>query len=576
MKRLVVALVAGCAPADAPELPAAPFLATFPDARWVVDGQLSLPTNLPSAATPIPVDALRWREGFSPSQVTVIRPPAALDPAQLPWRGLGGIVQLHDLTDGRELPCLAELDAGAPDDAVPTLLVRPLEPMQPGHEVAVWLSPELRTEAGDALSFAWFAGDDDLPPAALVVRFPVDDPTRGLRPLLEAARTAPAPDFSLTPAASEGLPATAAQYTGTFTVPDLLGTAGVLDLAPDGAIGVRGSTEAELLVHVSAAAAEAAPGEAPIWVFGHGIFSHPARYLSDPEDPSGVLALAEAAGAIVVATPWRGLTTGDITVPLNVAGDFGTFPTLSSHLAQGVLNATVLVALARSASFRAHAAFADAAGEEVRWYGISLGGIEGAVVAATSDLTGVLHVSGGMWSTMLERSSNWPLFATTLAGTIPDAADRQALYAFSQLLWDPVDPASWTDDLAGADVLWQIAWGDNQVSPATSLALARGADATLVTPVPAPADAFARALLTPWVPDTTPGGPALTVFDPQQGDPDGDNLPAPATTAHDVVRLWPGAQAQALAFLDRDAPGGVIAPCGAVPCTAEATAPPED
>ncbi len=58
----------------------------------------------------------------------------------------------------------------------------------------------------------------------------------------------------------------------------------------------------------------------------------------------------------------------------------------------------------------------------------------------------VLHVGGSAWSTMLERSSNWPTFEMVMQDSVPDPADRQLLYSVSQLFWDPADPLLYASD----------------------------------------------------------------------------------------------------------------------------------
>ena len=142
--------------------------------------------------------------------------------------------------------------------------------------------------------------------------------------------------------------------------------------------------------------------------------------------------------------------------------------------------------------------------------------------------------------------------------------DRQLLYSISQLMWDPVDPALYTSELADRSVLWQVALGDDQVPNLTSYTVARGADATLLTP----------SAHTPWGLASDAGpleGPALSTFDPQMGNDDDTNRPASDSLSHETPRGWEGCMAQTLAFLDGEMPGLVAHFCGAEPCSVDAT-----
>jgi hypothetical protein len=72
------------------------------------------------------------------------------------------------------------------------------------------------------------------------------------------------------------------------------------------------------------------------------------------------------------------------------------------------------------------------------YYGLSQGHIFGTtVVAYTSKITrGVLGVGGGNYSTMLERSSDWPTYKAVLSGTFPDPFDVVLAINLFQQRWD--------------------------------------------------------------------------------------------------------------------------------------------
>jgi hypothetical protein len=196
--------------------------------------------------------------------------------------------------------------------------------------------------------------------------------------------------------------------------------------------------------------------------------------------------------------------------------------------------------------------------DQLTYYGISLGGIEGAVLWAEGGAPvdrAALHVGGAMWSTMLERSSNWSLFEVPLEVAIPDPADRQILFAYSQLLWDPVDPISWVDPLAERELLLQIAIHDEQVPNFTSDTLARSVGLDVLAPAVAPPQGL--------LPAEGPLTRAYVQFDPQKAAPPDSNRPAPVTDAHTTPRDWPGQRHQVVDFLTT---GAVSHFCGDAPC----------
>lgn len=594
---LLIALLA-CAdksqPDPAPKDPMWP----FPSAHLVQDGRLALPEGgVPAGDTPFPVDRLSWRSGFSVVQTALIDPGVALDPDTLPGLdevGAPGSVQLWDLDGGAPLRCFAELDA-YPDQDAPTLIVRPLEPMPDGHRIAVvvtqqvtdtdgqpmpspaWFDALLRGDPVEGLDASW--GDhyqdlvaelEDLGVAdiALAFDFPVADASAPLRAVVDAVGVPPAWEFRDVDDADtdDEVPDGAwIQLSGSFTTDSWLADDLAFVADDQGLPAPQGTAEADLFVHIPESARGAAPGTVPVWQFGHGIFSSPEDYLAQPDDPSGVVDLADRAGAILIATTWRGLTSSDLSVPVFVGADPGRFPELTDKLAQGVANNVALSRLILEGGLLDDPALMGLADPgDLKYYGISLGGIEGSVLVALSQHIShaVAHVPGSTWSTMLERSSNWTSFEPLVMDSLDEPADRQLLYAATQLLWDPVDPASYAADLQGRSLLLQESIGDEQVPNMTTESMARGMGAVLLEPAVYAVEGLSAGA-------APLAGPALSQFDPQTALPPESNRPAPVTGAHGDPRVWEGAKLQTMRFLDPLDPGVVEHYCGADPCAAD-------
>ncbi len=568
----------------------------FPNAGLVDEsGHLALKDLPETGGGVLPVERVAWRDGFSPAQVSVLRL-EGVDDAGFPrfddLRPGEGTVRMVDLTDGVDLPCMAELDAH-PDATETVTLVRPLVAVPYGHRVAVVVTKDaverparfdaLLSDTPPASLAAWAPHWRDLvdrleafgiPEADIAVAwdFPVGDGTAPLRGAL--AELDPPGGLTITRIRNADAGDTVVEGTwraaeGTFTSLEFLVGDRSLQLGPDGRPEPLGEVEALLYVHVPQAVKDAPAGSVPVMVFGHGIFSDPSHYLDEPGDPSRLVALSNELGVIVVATTWRGLTTNDRIVPIQVAGDFSLLPNLTDMLVQGQVNTRVLLEEVKSGVLLDDPVFQGASGQSlpdpdhVVYYGISLGGIEGAVlVAQDPPIDGaVLHVGGAMWSTMLERSSNWEEFEILMNLSVPEPADRQVFYAVSQLWWDAVDPIAYAPELSGANFLLQESIGDEQVSNITTEALARSVGLPLLRPD----------VTGPWGLDGQPGplaGRALVQFDPEVPLPTEENRPAEVTGAHDLPRQWEGTRAQVEGYLGAATTGRIAHHCGDEPCSA--------
>ncbi|HEY8428759.1 MAG TPA: hypothetical protein VIL20_10310, partial [Sandaracinaceae bacterium] len=527
-------------------------LLPWPSDHFRRDGRVALPASgMPVSAAGDAVDPAPFaREGFSlhPAIMTVITP--APDESSLFGEnaieaslGPDATAVIVDVATGQRVPCFAELDRwpDADPERVP-LYVRPAVRLAPGTRYAVALrglvaggrpiepSPFFRAlrdgtplegsdvEARRAEYEEIFAALEraGVPRGELVVAWafttaPEASITRDLLAMRDgmlelppgACRVERVEDAR---AGDELPPELWRRVHGTIEVPLYLrGTGAALEdswIVRD-AEGrpVRGETiEVPFLAIVpeslrARVEAGGEPGRAI--VYGHGILG--TRAEANSRWMHGQAAELEAA---VFATDWWGMSEPDLgRIGLALTGDFGTFAATTERLHQGVLDVLALVRAVRETCAvlpELSVPLADGTSApaydptQVHYYGNSLGGILGAVVAGVApDLErAVLGVAGGGWPMLVKRSDAWRGFNALLMGTYRDPVERALLVAMSGLLWAPVDGITyaphWLDDpLPGAierRVLMQIGVGDVAVSNAAAHVLARSAGLPLTVP----------------------------------------------------------------------------------------------
>ena len=350
--------------------------------------------------------------------------------------------------------------------------------------------------------------------------------------------------------------------------------AGVFRLDADGLPIPRALDSMFLIGAVPESVRGAAAGTVPVVVFGHGIFSAPQDYIASATDQNSSVALLNRLGAIGLGTEWRGLTERDRPDAVRVAVNLGRFPLITDKMIQGVSNTAALARLTQTA-FIDHAAFAADGGgslidpDRVLYFGISLGGIEGTTLLSLSEVldTGVVHVPGGIWSTMLERSTHWNTFETFVFEALDSPWDRQLLYATSQLYWDPVDPIVHAVNLADRNILMQISVGDEQVPNFTAEALARTAGLAQVSPGVEPV--YGLPELTP---PSAPGTSGYIQFDSQLGRPPTTNRPSTSNYgAHTAIRHTDEVMTQVEAYLAQGSEGTIVDVCDGAPCVLDPT-----
>ena len=199
-------------------------------------------------------------------------------------------------------------------------------------------------------------------------------------------------------------------------------------------------------------------GTVPVMVFGHGIFANPSLYLDQADD--SLLGQPARRGGRVHRDQHhlaRGLTTKDLSVALEVANDFANFHQLTDLLVQGQLNTRALIEYAQAGGLLDDPVFQGASGQsladkdQIVYYGISLGAIRGG--RSSSRTTRPSAPRRCTWGARGGRPcssgrATGEQFELFITASVPAAADRQFLYAVSQLWWDPVDPMSYASALA--------------------------------------------------------------------------------------------------------------------------------
>ncbi|MEV5827118.1 hypothetical protein AB0L25_16210 [Spirillospora sp. NPDC052242] len=616
---------AGCDPID----PAACLLPFPNDWHTVRDPgtptgrRVNFRTTLRNAlGAPVAPEEWNRADGFSPGSMLLSRVPG-VDLARsgaAPVTGIGASlapdapIVVIDTATGERWPYWAETDANAPEGRR-ALIVRPARNFLEGHRYVVALR-NLRDASGAPIApnpaFRTILGPD------LPGGHPLDERQRSLRPVLD--------DLAAHGVGRDGL-----YLAWDFTVASRQGLTGRMLHIRDDALGRLGDRSPSFLVtRVREDVDEriAREVEGVVWAPGYldqygglpgskfrlgsdglpvrlpgndqavpfrceiprSAFAEPARPAlyghgllgSHGEVGAGnVKAMADEHGFVFCATKWIGMADEDVPNVVSALTDLTRFRTVADRLQQGMLN-FVFLGRAMTRGFPGHAAFQDGSGASLiardaplAYDGNSQGGIMGGALTAVSpDLRrAVLGVPAMNYSTMLNRSSDFPQYARVFDLFYPDKLDQQIGLALIQMLWDRGEANGYaqhmTDDpLPGAPahrVLMHVAFGDHQVANVASDVQAR----TIGARVHAPALRPGRS------PDDVPywgvptfgashDGSAMVVWDSGTPAPPTSNTPpAEGRDPHSDPRNDADARRQKAIFLET---GRVVDVCGGGPC----------
>jgi hypothetical protein len=330
------------------------------------------------------------------------------------------------------------------------------------------------------------------------------------------------------------------------------------------------------------AVAAAVPARASI--YGHGLLG------SNSEINAGnVKDMGNEHNFVFCATKWIGMADEDIGNAITILQNLANFPTLADRVQQGILNQLYLARLMIHANgFPADVNFQDVLGNSVIdpanvfFDGNSQGGIiGGALMAVAQDITrGVLGVPGMNYSTLLNRSVDFDVYATVLNPNYPNELQRPLLFALIQMLWDRAEANGYahhmTDDpypgTPAHQVLLHEAFGDHQVANVTTEIETRTIGGSIYQPALAPGrhsdvDPF---FAIPAIASFPFNGSALVVWDSGTPTPPIENVPPRpptyGTDPHGKPRAQATARQQKSEFLKPN--GAVIDVCSGAPCLA--------
>jgi hypothetical protein len=334
----------------------------------------------------------------------------------------------------------------------------------------------------------------------------------------------------------------------------------------------------------------AAPPKARPSLYGHGLLGRASEI-----DAGNVKSMSNEHNFVFCATPWAGFANEDVAHIVSVLGDFSGFNTVADRMQQGFLNMLFLGrAMIHPDGFSAHAAFqknGQSVLDTTRLFfdGNSQGGIMGGgLTAVAPDFErAALGVPGMNYSTLLQRSVDFDVYAAILYPNYPRVIDRQLWLSQVQLLWDRGEANGYahhmtTDPLPDTPrhkVLMHVAFGDHQVSDTTAEVEARTIGARAYQPaLDAGRSPWPRLQLIPRIGSYPFDGSAIVFWDTGPvrtvgAETEGTSAPPQTNTPnrtgddpHENPRSTPSARTQKSEFLKVD--GRVVEVCGGRPCYA--------
>jgi len=437
------------------------------------------------------------------------------------------IALIHSET-GESIPILTEMDQAnrhlTEYETRHPLIIRPLAPMNPGDRYIVLLSDSLRDVAGNPLTSPdvfqalrdTIATDDPIVEGMrerFEENFAVAEaagwsrerlllswdlqiasdehllgPARSIREQVMDITAAANPSYTLDDVQVDPNESVAWLVRGTFTPPSFINEDNNLVIENNQAVHQPSDDRSYDFSMVIPAVARERGGLSLVLV-GHGLFGTGESMLVGAGAEATFHPLSNDIGAVIVATDWVGLSGGDTTLIISeILTDLSRIRVVTDRLVQSHANNLALVELTLG-DLSQDPTFATAHDEplidpgSVMYYGISLGGVQGAgQVALSSRITrGVLAVPGAGWAHLIQRSTQFEPFEMVIDSLYPDPLTQSVLLGGVQTFFDWSDPANlarlYRDPVSSSDpekvVVLQEAIGDCQVANITTDLLAR-------------------------------------------------------------------------------------------------------
>ncbi len=585
------------------------------DASTRTGRKLSIPANTllkNSNGAQASPDVWNKADGYSAAAPMVMHFPGGIEPGPLADQTeIGQSLTdasptiLVDMTTGQKVAHFAELDvpaAATPDRQA--LLIRPAARLVAGHRYAVGIRTSLKAQGG---------GELPVPPGFAALRDGVvtSHPLlEAMRPrfgeVLTALATAGAPtadlvvawDFTVTsdefvrrlPTAARDKtlaeldrePATVTitgdqqegdgtqirrRIDGTMTAPLFLTNEGqylagtTLALGADGLPELQGRYSIPFTAIIPTCAYGAGRAPVGIMMYGHGLNGTGEQAAS-----GAIKATAAAACLITVGTDMRGMSEPDIGNIARALTDLNHADEVMENLVQGLANHVALarameavlpnqVFVCRPADVATGCTVGRTLADPTKlyYYGLSQGHIFGTAVMAYAPniRRGVLGVGGGAYSTMLDRSTNWPTYRAILEGAYPDALDIVMAINLFQQRWDATETSGIANVvLAGTatgtppkQLLLHMAVGDDQVPNLATEWQARSMGIPVIMPA---------STVVPWGMMTQEApvalGSGIVIMDGGAPAVPLTNEPAPVTGMHSLTRNQAASRRQIATF----------------------------
>jgi hypothetical protein len=285
---------------------------------------------------------------------------------------------------------------------------------------------------------------------------------------------------------------------GTFTPPNYLMADNTIDYTPDNVPVLQTSIPRPSYPFTMIVPPLAKTQSLSLVLFGHGLFGDGRDYLTTSYG-NILQPLAQSLGAVLVATDWIGLSSGDLNLIItDVAPNLNRVGIVTDRLLQALANNLSLIELslgALSADPRVRLSTAEPLLDPSRvyYYGVSLGGIEGSsLISVARNVTrAAVAVPGASWNNLLSRSYDYAQIKLVVTADYPDALAQQEFIALLQSRFDPADPVNLAtlfqknplpDSPSSRTVVIQESIDDCQVPNLTTEILARTYGAPQVVP----------------------------------------------------------------------------------------------